>query len=374
MPTKDVALDEIRIDGGTQPRALLNQGIVDLYAEEPEKLPPGRAVFDGSVHWLWDGFHRYFALRQADAPTMALEVTKGTQEDARWLAAGANKDHAPAGLRRTNDDKRNAVRMALEIKPDLSDRAIAEHVGVSDKTVAAVRHAYEDLPRAEFPHVGEQPRRIGADDKSYPAHRQPQRRPADLPPSQPITPLEQGIYCDRCKRLMGQDGKGSPARDCLQCDEARRTSMAPKGVGTRYTLAANPPEQAGSDGSTPQDHAAAILQALKDHQDAEKLPASSYAAAVKAVRFWLSGKEVKGFVKPTLEEVAAYCRERKNKVDPEAWMAYYTANGWMVGKNPMKDWHAAVITWEKNNFQPQNGKAKPFQGLKDFVDEMEGRQ
>ena len=50
---------------------------------------------------------------------------------------------------------------------------------------------------------------------------------------------------------------------------------------------------------------------------------------------------------PTLEEVKAYCSERGNKVDPERWFDYYTSNGWKVGKNPMKDWKAAVRTWER---------------------------
>lgn len=53
------------------------------------------------------------------------------------------------------------------------------------------------------------------------------------------------------------------------------------------------------------------------------------------------------FVKPTFEEVAAYCRERGNAIDPEAFIAHYDSNGWMVGKNPMRDWRAAVRTWEK---------------------------
>ena len=48
-----------------------------------------------------------------------------------------------------------------------------------------------------------------------------------------------------------------------------------------------------------------------------------------------------------MEEVKEYCSERGNKVDPERWFDYYTSNGWKVGKNPMKDWKAAVRTWER---------------------------
>ena len=53
------------------------------------------------------------------------------------------------------------------------------------------------------------------------------------------------------------------------------------------------------------------------------------------------------FVKPSLEEVEAYCRERRNSVSAEAFMAFYESNGWKVGRNPMKDWKAAVRTWEQ---------------------------
>jgi len=54
------------------------------------------------------------------------------------------------------------------------------------------------------------------------------------------------------------------------------------------------------------------------------------------------------FQPPTLEEIRTYCLDRKNTVDPEAWLAHYQANGWKVGRNQMKDWKAAVRTWERN--------------------------
>lgn len=54
------------------------------------------------------------------------------------------------------------------------------------------------------------------------------------------------------------------------------------------------------------------------------------------------------FVPPTVKEVAAYCRQRGNRIDPERFVDYYTANGWLVGKNRMKDWRAAVRSWENN--------------------------
>ena len=53
---------------------------------------------------------------------------------------------------------------------------------------------------------------------------------------------------------------------------------------------------------------------------------------------------------PTIENVKNYCIERKNNVDPEKWFDFYSAKGWMIGKNKMKDWKAAVRTWEKNEY------------------------
>lgn len=68
------------------------------------------------------------------------------------------------------------------------------------------------------------------------------------------------------------------------------------------------------------------------------------------------GTATKKFTPPTLEEVRAYCQERQNSVDPERWLNYYTSNGWRVGKNPMKDWKAAVRTWERSGYNnpPRN--------------------
>ena len=64
-----------------------------------------------------------------------------------------------------------------------------------------------------------------------------------------------------------------------------------------------------------------------------------------------SPKNPKIFIKPTIDEIKTYCSERKNDVDPEKWLSHYESNGWMVGKNKMKDWKAAVRTWEKNDFK-----------------------
>lgn len=58
----------------------------------------------------------------------------------------------------------------------------------------------------------------------------------------------------------------------------------------------------------------------------------------------------KRFEKPTLSEIKQYCIERNNNVDAQHFYDYYESNGWKVGKNSMKNWQAAVRTWEKNSY------------------------
>lgn len=67
----------------------------------------------------------------------------------------------------------------------------------------------------------------------------------------------------------------------------------------------------------------------------------------------------KVFAKPTVEEVKAYCVERKNNVDANKFIDFYESKGWLIGKNPMKDWKACVRTWEKtsNNSPPKASNA-----------------
>lgn len=69
-------------------------------------------------------------------------------------------------------------------------------------------------------------------------------------------------------------------------------------------------------------------------------------------------KTLPRFTAPTLAEVKAYCAERNNSVDADRWLDYYTSNGWMVGKNKMRDWKAAVRTWEKNGYSNKPEKPK----------------
>ena len=61
---------------------------------------------------------------------------------------------------------------------------------------------------------------------------------------------------------------------------------------------------------------------------------------------------------PSLEEIESYCGERGNQVNPQRFLDFYTANGWRIGKAPMKDWKAAVRSWETNGMDEKMVPAK----------------
>jgi hypothetical protein len=147
-----IPLGAIRINGGTQSRAELNQVTIGEYAEAIRAavdLPPVITYFDGAAFWLADGFHRFHAHRAAGATEISAEIRTGTQRDAILHSVGANATH---GLRRTNEDKRRAVMTLLSDTEwsTWSDNAIAKACGVSDKTVGSRRAAIignsEDAP------------------------------------------------------------------------------------------------------------------------------------------------------------------------------------------------------------------------------------
>ena len=72
---------------------------------------------------------------------------------------------------------------------------------------------------------------------------------------------------------------------------------------------------------------------------------------------------MKKFIPPTVEEVAQHIRENpKYKcVNPVAFVNFYASKGWMVGKNPMKDWKAAVRTWERSEGRGTSGAGNRVQ-------------
>jgi ParB-like chromosome segregation protein Spo0J len=112
-PVKQLALVELVIDK-TQTRVQIDEDTVSDYAELMKShvdLPPIVVFFDGSSHFVADGFHRFHAAKRRKAETISCDIREGTERDALEFALGANAEH---GLRRSNDDKRRVVKIALE--------------------------------------------------------------------------------------------------------------------------------------------------------------------------------------------------------------------------------------------------------------------
>lgn len=138
----------LRRDGGTQPRAVLDEATILEYADAlraGDTFPPVVAYHDGETYWLADGFHRVNAALRAGVVLLTVDVRQGSQRDAILYSAGVNATH---GLRRTNDDKRRAVTRLLS-DPEWSqwsDREIARRCAVNHHLVADIRAHLGELP------------------------------------------------------------------------------------------------------------------------------------------------------------------------------------------------------------------------------------
>ena len=139
--TERLPLAHINIEDSPQIRAMNSYGTIGEYAEayrEGATFPPVVVFFDGTDHWLADGFHRTRAAQMAGLEDIDADVRPGTRRDAILYAAGANATH---GLRRANADKRRAVELLLS-DPEWSqwsDREIARRAQVHHQLVARLR-------------------------------------------------------------------------------------------------------------------------------------------------------------------------------------------------------------------------------------------
>ena len=198
--TTRLPLGQLRTDGGTQIRAKVDQRVVEEYAEQmasPEtEFPPVIVFDDGHDCWLADGFHRVAAAARAQLADIACEVRPGSRREAILYAVGANSSH---GLRRTNEDKRRAVRLLLadDEWTQKSDRWIAERCGVSNSMVSYCRAQLSNFDSCHIGQSGENratPSRLGRDGKPRRAPRKRKPTPetasveADPPPAADGTP------------------------------------------------------------------------------------------------------------------------------------------------------------------------------------------
>ena len=148
---KELPLDLVRTDGGTQPRVAIDEQVVAEYADlcrNGSNLPPVTVFFDGAAYWLADGFHRYWANKRIDKDCISADVHSGTQRDAILYSVGANTSH---GLRRRTPDKRKAVLTMLEDEEwaKWSNREIARQCGVGESMVRRTRDS-PSAPKAQM--------------------------------------------------------------------------------------------------------------------------------------------------------------------------------------------------------------------------------
>lgn len=141
LPPEPLPTALIRTDGGTQPRASLNQQTVDDYARDLARgdvFPPVTVFYDGQSYWLADGFHRLKATQQTGASTITAQVRSGTRREAILYSLGANTSH---GLRRSNADKRRAVLTLLSDPEWLlwSNAQIAKQCGVDEGLIRKLK-------------------------------------------------------------------------------------------------------------------------------------------------------------------------------------------------------------------------------------------
>ena len=136
-----ILITKIRVDGGTQSRALIDPRMLQEYADDMQngaQFPPITVFFDGKSYWCADGFHRVGAAKLLDEREIDADIKQGTVRDAILYSVGVNSSH---GMRRTNEDKRRAVTRLLSDEEWVkwSDSEIARQCVVDHKTVAAVR-------------------------------------------------------------------------------------------------------------------------------------------------------------------------------------------------------------------------------------------
>lgn len=183
---KQIDFEYLRIDCGTQSRVDIDQQTVSSYAEfikEGVVFPPVTVFFDGTQHYLADGFHRYFAHKDAGHKEILAHVINGTLRDAILFSLEANATH---GLPRTNADKRKSVQIMLDDFEwsEWSNAEIARRCRVSHTFVNKMRPA--DGSAKKHLHKGVQIKREEGKQKPVDAKVAAEPKQPKQEPKQPI--------------------------------------------------------------------------------------------------------------------------------------------------------------------------------------------
>ena len=166
---EEILLVDIFLDRETQVRVTVSEETVQRYFDAMvdeaarDAFPPVTLFRDPKNRlWLADGHHRVMAAKRRKFTSILAVVRSGTQTDAIWEAAKANGRN---GLQLSNVDIRRAIGMIVSVPPERSNRAIAEAIGCSYKTVERYRHEFSTGTAVPVE------RRVGRDGKSRPATR-----------------------------------------------------------------------------------------------------------------------------------------------------------------------------------------------------------
>jgi hypothetical protein len=149
---KEIALADIRIDGGTQQRFEIDEVTVQQYASRMRAgsvFPPIDVVFDGASYFLVDGFHRHRANLKLGKTIIEAEVSTGTRREAIWMSLTVNQEH---GLRMNSQDVHKMLMRTVFPDAEWSnqtDIAIAELIGFSASYVSKKRREYADFVKAQ---------------------------------------------------------------------------------------------------------------------------------------------------------------------------------------------------------------------------------
>lgn len=137
---KDLAIKDIRVDGGTQQRPVEDDVLSRYVAliKDGVEFPPVDVINDGKDDWMWNGFHRWHAYRKLGKKYIPANVESGTKRDAIWLSFHANHDH---GLPRQPGTAKKIILKILDDKEwaKISFGEIARWVGVTESYVRKTR-------------------------------------------------------------------------------------------------------------------------------------------------------------------------------------------------------------------------------------------
>ena len=114
-----------------------------------------------------------------------------------------------------------------------------------------------------------------------------------------------------------------------------------------------------------------ICQSIDGQLTADCPPESESESESESIRE-SKGRKRAAFTPPTLEEVKAFCDENHLAVDEQRFFDYYESNGWMVGKNKMKSWEAALRNWARKG-DTFGGTKKPERSVSFDIEEFESR-